>query len=65
MENHMRKGEISPEKLALIEDIINRDLKQELRWLRNYLSGVHSPVVFCHNDLQEGNILLKENVRTH
>ncbi|KAL0281631.1 UNVERIFIED_CONTAM: hypothetical protein PYX00_002557 [Menopon gallinae] len=62
MENHMRAGEISPNKLALIEDIINRDLKQELRWLRNYLSSVHSPVVFCHNDLQEGNILMKENV---
>ncbi len=28
---------------------------------RNYLSLVHSPVVFCHNDLQGGNILLKRD----
>lgn len=28
---------------------------------RSYLSQLHSPVVFCHNDLQEGNILIKNN----
>lgn len=26
-----------------------------------YLSQLHSPVVFSHNDMQEGNILVKNN----
>lgn len=25
------------------------------------MTKLRSPVVFCHNDLQEGNILMKEN----
>ncbi len=28
--------------------------------LKKILAQVDSPVVFCHNDLQEGNILYKE-----
>lgn len=28
---------------------------------RKHLTKLRSPVVFCHNDLQEGNILMKEN----
>ena len=29
----------------------------EIAWLTTYLKGVNSPIVFCHNDLQEGNLL--------
>lgn len=36
-------------------------LDTEMEWLRRFLKTVHSPVVFCHNDLQEGNILIREN----
>lgn len=28
---------------------------------RKHLTTLKSPVVFCHNDLQEGNILLRES----
>lgn len=41
------------------------NLPQEMENLRCLLESTQSPVVFCHNDLQEGNILLlsvKENI---
>ncbi|XP_074840355.1 choline/ethanolamine kinase isoform X2 [Carettochelys insculpta] len=34
------------------------DLRKEMGSLRELLESTHSPVVFCHNDVQEGNILL-------
>lgn len=37
------------------------DLKKEVSWLKDLLETVGSPVVFCHNDMQEGNILLLED----
>lgn len=33
-------------------------LKDEMNHLRKLLDATPSPVVFCHNDIQEGNILL-------
>ncbi|KAM4677996.1 choline/ethanolamine kinase-like [Discoglossus pictus] len=33
-------------------------LKEEMQSLRQLLESTPSPVVFCHNDVQEGNILL-------
>ncbi|XP_066251808.1 choline/ethanolamine kinase isoform X2 [Euwallacea similis] len=33
------------------------DLRAEFKWLKNRLEQENSPVVFCHNDMQEGNIL--------
>lgn len=37
------------------------DYKSELKWLRQLLSTCGSPVVFSHNDLAEGNILIPED----
>uniref|UniRef100_A0A8C6YEG4 ethanolamine kinase n=1 Tax=Naja naja TaxID=35670 RepID=A0A8C6YEG4_NAJNA len=34
------------------------DLEAEMQSLRTLLEATPSPVVFCHNDVQEGNILL-------
>lgn len=34
------------------------DLKDEVEFLRERLEQENSPVVFCHNDFQEGNILM-------
>ncbi|NXA42914.1 CHKB kinase, partial [Eudromia elegans] len=34
------------------------NLHEEMRSLRRLLESTPSPVVFCHNDVQEGNILL-------
>ncbi|BES87852.1 choline ethanolamine [Nesidiocoris tenuis] len=40
------------------------NLSDELVWLKEFLVGIKSPVVFCHNDLQEGNILLRERANS-
>ncbi|XP_044738084.1 choline/ethanolamine kinase isoform X1 [Chrysoperla carnea] len=40
--------------------IKNYDLKNELIWLQQYVNNLKSPVVFCHNDMQEGNILIQQ-----
>ncbi|XP_064480375.1 choline/ethanolamine kinase-like isoform X4 [Ornithodoros turicata] len=37
------------------------DLAEEVRWLKDFLLQANSPIVFCHNDLQEGNILYMES----
>ena len=44
-----------------IERMVRWHLDTEMEWMRQYLSRLRSPVVFCHNDLQEGNILIREN----
>lgn len=36
------------------------DFRGEVNWLRNVIETAAYPVVFCHNDLQEGNILLRQ-----
>ena len=36
------------------------DLKGEVQWLRDQLKDESFLVVFSHNDLQEGNILIRE-----
>lgn len=41
--------------------LMKLDLPTELRSLRALLAATPSPVVFCHNDVQEGNILMLED----
>ncbi|XP_073185149.1 choline/ethanolamine kinase isoform X1 [Lepidochelys kempii] len=41
------------------------DLQKEVRSLRELLESTPSPVVFCHNDVQEGNILLLAGRESH
>ncbi|GLG97697.1 Choline/ethanolamine kinase [Gryllus bimaculatus] len=50
--------DIKPSDLPFIQKIKSYNLKSEAQWLKKFLTKVQSPVVFCHNDLQEGNILL-------
>uniref|UniRef100_A0A674EX73 Ethanolamine kinase n=1 Tax=Salmo trutta TaxID=8032 RepID=A0A674EX73_SALTR len=38
--------------------LMSCNLPQEMENLKSLLDSTHSPVVFCHNDCQEGNILL-------
>ncbi|XP_046680792.1 choline/ethanolamine kinase isoform X1 [Homalodisca vitripennis] len=45
----------------IAETLYKLDLQKEVTWLREYLIKIKSQVVFCHNDLQEGNILLRED----
>ncbi|XP_026220439.1 choline kinase alpha [Anabas testudineus] len=44
--------------------LISYNLPQEMDMLKSLLESTHSPVVFCHNDCQEGNILLLKGRQT-
>lgn len=47
-------------ELASLNTIRKIDFRKELEWLKKTVEDADYPVVFCHNDLQEGNILFKE-----
>ncbi|XP_034933883.1 choline/ethanolamine kinase isoform X2 [Chelonus insularis] len=47
-------------QLEYIKAIRSTNFKDEIVWLNHFVSQHNYPVVFCHNDLQEGNILLHE-----
>ncbi|KAM7023142.1 choline/ethanolamine kinase isoform 2-T2 [Passerculus sandwichensis] len=47
-----------PAQLQQLEQLRGYNLEQEMRSLRDLLEATPSPVVFCHNDVQEANILL-------
>ncbi|XP_018408390.1 PREDICTED: choline kinase alpha [Nanorana parkeri] len=49
-ESHIRK----------FNTLLSYNLSKEMGTLRSLLESTPSPVVFCHNDCQEGNILLLE-----
>ncbi|KAM4617815.1 choline kinase alpha-like isoform 1-T1 [Discoglossus pictus] len=49
-ESHARK----------LNKVLSYNLPKEMANLRSLLEATPSPVVFCHNDCQEGNILLLE-----
>nr|CAD7589748.1 unnamed protein product [Timema genevievae] len=55
------KSHNDPVKKERVQRILSYNLIQELHWLKKFLKSVNSPVVFCHNDLQEGNILLRNS----
>lgn len=46
------------DNVAFIKSI---DLEHEISWFRSLVKQHKYPVVFCHNDMQEGNILLRQN----
>ncbi|KAJ8298834.1 hypothetical protein KUTeg_022894 [Tegillarca granosa] len=55
VENILQKGDKQND--ALINKLLSYNLREELDKLLDILSKVNSPVRFCHNDLQEGNLL--------
>lgn len=44
---------------SMVERLQKIDYRSEMEFLRQVVAKVQSPVVFAHNDMQEGNILLK------
>jgi len=58
IEEFLQSEVIAEQHVPMANAIRSVDLRGEVAWLQNYLTSVRSPVVFCHNDLQEGNILL-------
>ncbi|XP_049883756.1 uncharacterized protein LOC126379153 isoform X2 [Pectinophora gossypiella] len=59
--NNGVKGKNEAEEKA-IKRLREINYDHEIEWLKKYLATIDSPVVFCHNDLQEGNILLLEDI---
>jgi len=55
-------GRTSPPNPALAVVAERWDLKREWKRLQEILRKVPSEVVFCHNDVQEGNLLLMEKL---
>ncbi|KAL7290987.1 hypothetical protein TKK_0015130 [Trichogramma kaykai] len=53
--------EVDTKQLANFEFIKSIDLEKEVTWFRSLAKQYKFPVVFCHNDMQEGNILLRQN----
>ncbi|XP_018345895.1 PREDICTED: choline/ethanolamine kinase isoform X2 [Trachymyrmex septentrionalis] len=63
----------------ILENIVNEDIdsrllenistikcinfEHEINWLKTIITQQKYPVTFCHNDMQEGNILLLQNTR--
>lgn len=51
----------SNEENEIVDKIKKINFRHEMEWLKDMIEKNEFPVVFSHNDLQEGNILLKEN----
>lgn len=59
MERYLKQIEDLPStSLPQMNLVEMYSLKDEMNHLRKLLDATPSPVVFCHNDIQEGNILL-------
>uniref|UniRef100_A0A8C2X8Z8 Ethanolamine kinase n=1 Tax=Cyclopterus lumpus TaxID=8103 RepID=A0A8C2X8Z8_CYCLU len=54
----MRLNFIRESHLRRFNRLLGYNLPKEMDMLKSLLESTHSPVVFCHNDCQEGNILL-------
>lgn len=57
LKNYATKNE---RELEIMDAVRKIDFRKELTWLKSTIENQEFPVVFCHNDLQEGNILLRE-----
>ncbi|KAG9511048.1 Choline/ethanolamine kinase [Fragariocoptes setiger] len=50
-------------KRVAIELLTMFNYRKEIEWLQNIVDMSDSPIVFSHNDLQQGNILIPEHSR--
>ncbi|XP_023284081.1 choline/ethanolamine kinase-like [Seriola lalandi dorsalis] len=60
MDQVMKLNFVREAHLKKYKKLMKLDLPAELESLRALLAATPSPVVFCHNDVQEGNILMLE-----
>lgn len=55
----MKNSENNEKYQDQIEKIKEFDVAEEMDWLKDIIQEGNFPIVFCHNDMNEGNILLK------
>ncbi|XP_033646057.1 choline kinase alpha-like isoform X1 [Asterias rubens] len=53
-----------PVPQRILDQIRSHDLIKQLQFVKGLIANSKSPVVFCHNDCQEGNILLAKGSPT-
>ncbi|XP_070829092.1 choline/ethanolamine kinase [Chaetodon trifascialis] len=61
MDQVMKLNFVREAHVKKYKKLMKLDLPAELESLRALLAATPSPVVFCHNDIQEGNILMLED----
>ncbi|KAG7522008.1 hypothetical protein JOB18_011309 [Solea senegalensis] len=61
MDQVMKLNFVRDAHLKKYKKLMKMNLVAELESLRELLAATPSPVVFCHNDIQEGNILMLDN----
>lgn len=59
--NDVKNNNNSDDDQSLSRKLSKVDFRKEMEWLKRVIETEAYPVVFCHNDLQEGNILFKQN----
>ena len=57
----MRLSEVGAEERAAAALLADTDLRNEVDWLLGFVTAAGSPVVFSHNDVNTGNILVRED----
>ncbi|XP_012233337.1 choline/ethanolamine kinase isoform X2 [Linepithema humile] len=55
--------EVDSRQLENVSAIKCIDLEHEIKWFSTLVMQQKHPVTFCHNDMQEGNILLRQSTR--
>src|SRR5690349_24573510 len=55
--NNNNKGD---DEETISKKLSKIDFRKEMQWLKKVIETEAYPVVFCHNDLQEGNILFRQ-----
>ncbi|KAG8195103.1 hypothetical protein JTE90_013580 [Oedothorax gibbosus] len=58
--DEIRLDALNDDQKKIAVDLLSQDFEKEFAWLKSVLTKANSPVLFCHNDLQEGNILVPE-----
>jgi len=57
----IRPEDVPHEEKTAALAVANWDLRKEIDWLLAFIKVVDSPVVFSHNDINTGNILVRED----
>ncbi|KAG5320334.1 CHKB kinase, partial [Acromyrmex charruanus] len=60
---NIHNEDIDSRQLENISTIKCINFEHEINWLKTIITQQKYPVTFCHNDMQEGNILLLQNTR--
>lgn len=62
VENILNNCKTKNEKEAKNAEYLKKiNFREELKWLQNIVENEDFPIIFSHNDLQEGNVLFRED----